>query len=400
MNKLLYDFKVKNCNFCGICFSKCPVCELDIQDAQKEIKSMVLNGKSNYILKNCTSCMACNTFCPEQCQPHNLILSIWNKRYIKEGLPSVAKVVLPYQKKNMFKSIVKNLPKDELDLVKQWNNAPKTKTAIYAGCNILMQPYLMRSKLYEDIDIFGNLNICCGEPLFRSGCKDAFYQVAHHVSSKLNEQTQVKEWIMPCLAGYHIFKRIYPECGVNINANVVSILEWIWERIQAGEIEIKHSLNKTVTLHDNCWPRISGEKFFELSRRILNTIGINIIEMQYNKENSLCCGMGAAAANYNLPDTISTAKKRIREAKNTKADIFVNYCGGCNWIFALVEKLMIGKKPEIYHILELVQMAIGETPVHRTKKRSKNMLFTFISKFTRHKAGKRFWLEDFINKNI
>ena len=49
--------------------------------------------------------------------------------------------------------------------------------------------------------------------------------------------------------------------------------------------------------------------------------------------------------------------------------------------------------------VELVQTAIGESPDHRIKKRSRNILLTFISKFLRYKYGKKFWLEDLLNNN-
>jgi len=336
--------------------------------------------------------MACNIICPENCHPHSLILSLWYKRYKRQGLPNVAKIVLPYQKENIFRAIQNKLPKNELKLVNHWKKPPRTKVAIYAGCNILIQPYIMRSHLFETIDIYGDFDICCGEPLFRMGCKNAFIQVAKHVARNLNEQRNVKKWIIPCLAGFHLFKDIYPFFGIKINAELISILDWIWERIKMKDIKISKKLKITATLHDNCWAKCSGDHFLDLSRKILNKIGVEIIEMQHSRESSLCCGMAAPAANYSISYTISTGKKRINEAIETGTDIIVNYCGGCNWIFALLEKLMLGKKPKILHLLELVQMGLEEKPDHRIKKRSKQILSVFLYKFLRYKFGRRFWI--------
>ena len=75
----------------------------------------------------------------------------------------------------------------------------------------------------------------------------------------------------------------------------------------------------------------------------------------------------------------------------------MNYCGGCNWILASIEKLMFGRKPKIYHILELINLSLGKNLDYRIKKRSKLILSIFIFKFLRYKCGKRFWIENINN---
>jgi len=111
--------------------------------------------------------MACNSICPTDANPHTLILNRWHERYLERGLPARAKLVLPYQKRNLYTTAIKALPRDEKNLVAQWERnvqEPPSDTMIYAGCNVLLQPFLMDSPLFREMPIFGSMNLCCGEP--------------------------------------------------------------------------------------------------------------------------------------------------------------------------------------------------------------------------------------------
>ena len=70
---------------------------------------------------------------------------------------------------------------------------------------------------------------------------------------------------------------------------------------------------------------------------------------------------------------------RLREFKRTEADIIVDYCGGCNWYFTTAQRYSKKKMP-IYHLFELLQMAIGEKPLHRTRKRGNKIIKLMMRK--------------------
>jgi Fe-S oxidoreductase len=370
------EFNVAACDFCGLCFNKCPVLNLPLDVAQREIKSLIQSGKSKYVLQNCTSCMACNHYCPNNCNPHTLILSKWNERYLHEGLPNRSRLVLPYHFPNLFTIIMKKLPKDEKVLVEQWYNNWKNpqneKTMLYTGCNTLLQPFLLKSKIFSDIPIFGAPELCCGEPLYRMGCIDAARTVATYLHDEF-QQIGFKKLLMPCLAGYHGFKEAYEKVfGVKFNFEVVSIIDWFWDIIQQNELEIT-PLNKTAVIHDSCWSKASGEHFFNRVRDILALLGVQVLEPEHTKENALCCGIGAAAARYDILYVFKSARKRLKELGRMKPDIIVDYCGGCNWCLSVANKFNFSRLP-IYHLIELFQQGIGEKPLHRTDLRARSIL--------------------------
>jgi Fe-S oxidoreductase len=388
-------FVRERCDSCGLCFSECPVLRLPIEQAQQEIRLLLDSGVSQ-VLHRCTGCMACNTLCPQDANPHTLIMSRWQDRYRRLGLPQVAGLVLPYQEPNLYTVALKSLPGDEGALVRQWEQnwlKPPADTMIYAGCNMLLQPFLLDSTLLGNVPIFGSLKLCCGEPLYRMGCWDAARTAAVHVAAEF-ERMGLERVIVPCLAGYHLFKYVYPQIfEVRIKAEVLSIEDWLHERITSGQIPIK-PLNQTAVLHDNCWPKASGDELFQKVRDLLSAVGVTVIEPENTRERALCCGMCSGAAQLRLRDIVRTARDRLDELDRTKADMMINYCGGCNWLFSLVNQMLLARyKTPSYHLLEVVQMAAGETPKHRTAQRTRRVMASMTPRLlARYLNRRRFWI--------
>jgi hypothetical protein len=62
--------------------------------------------------------------------------------------------------------------------------------------------------------------------------------------------------------------------------------------------------------------------------------GVDLVEMKRNRENSFCCG--ARAPGEYIPGlSEDTAKERIREFKETEADLLITACAYCKEIFRL-----------------------------------------------------------------
>jgi len=397
-------FLEDRCDRCGRCLHECPVLQLPLDAAQAEIRALIETGDSS-VLDRCTGCMACNSLCPKGANPHTLIVSRWRARYERRGIPVRGRLVLPYQKPNLFTLGIERLPKDERDLVQKWEqnwqNPPSHDTMLYAGCNMLVQPFLLDSALFAGMPIFGSTDICCGEPLYRMGCWDAVQAVAGHLRDEFNRMG-LRRVMVPCHAGYYLFKHVYREVfDVDLGLEVVSIFDWLHDRIAEGESSIT-PLNKTAVLHDNCWPKASGDYFFDKVRDLLALLGVQVLEPEHTRERALCCGMCAAAARYSLRDIVRASKKRLAEFDRVDADMVVDYCGGCNWLFALADNLSLSKRPKpLYHLFEVLQMAVGETPKHRTAGRANAVVRAMIGPLARgYLTPKRFWIDEIEGKHI
>ena len=177
--------------------------------------------------------------------------------------------------------------------------------------------------------------------------------------------------------------------------------EWLLDRIQSGKIKVK-PLNKKAVIHDNCWPKASGDDFFEKTRALLAALGIDVVEPPHTREMALCCGMCAGAARFRLRDILRASKNRLREFAQIEADMIIDYCGGCNWLFSLANRLSSSKqKKPMYHLLEVVQMAAGETPKHRTDKRTGKIVATMTGPLlARYLTPRRFWIEQIGDRRV
>ena len=71
-------FNRERCTVCGECFHRCPVMHLPLERAQREM-ARLLAGEDSPVLRKCTSCQACNLFCPEDCRPANRVLDRWHE---------------------------------------------------------------------------------------------------------------------------------------------------------------------------------------------------------------------------------------------------------------------------------------------------------------------------------
>lgn len=369
-------FLAERCNECGVCLEQCPVLQWPIDRARADFHTLLETGWSEAV-ERCTGCMACNVICPRGANPHTRIMLAWQDRYTRQGLPARARWVLPYQRPNLLSCTLESLPADERAIVAQWEHHARSQchfdTAIYAGCNMMLQPRRLASPLFAELPIFGALDLCCGEPLYRMGCWDAARQAASRVKRTF-EAMRLKRVLVPCIAGYHLFKHVYPEVlGVPLDLEVVSLLEWLHERIKAGAIPLT-PLGRRAALHDSCWPKASGTHFLDRTRALLAVCGVETIEPTHSRENALCCGMCAAAARFSLRDIANTASARLRELRDAGADCIVSDCAGCDWLFALAG-LIPTVRPAVpaYHLLDIVRMAAGERVVTGSHRLARSM---------------------------
>lgn len=397
-------FLEERCDFCGACFERCPVVQWPPERARAEIRALVERGESA-ILTRCTGCMSCNTFCPQDARPHTLIMERWNARYRNKGIPKAARLVLPYQEANLYNTVMRRLPGDEKALVaawrRNWLEPPAAETMVYAGCNALLQPFLLDSALFDGVPIFGATELCCGEPLYRMGCHDAAREVANHLREELGRM-QCKRLVMPCLACYHVIKHVYHDVfDVSFDCEIVAIEDWLLERIESGELSVT-PLNKTAVVHDSCWPKASGGHFFDGARRLLARIGVTPVEPAHTRAEALCCGMCAPAARFSLLDALRAARTRLKELEAAGADMAVDYCGGCNWLLYLANRLLFARNATpIYHLLELVQMAAGETPKHRTRERAGAVISAMAPKLLKgYLTPGRFHVEEIAGRPV
>jgi Fe-S oxidoreductase len=368
--------------------------------ARQEMEQL-LDGGNPPALRACTSCGACNLFCPEDCRPANLFLDRWHEAYHREGLPARAAYFLPHSRPNFRSDIVTRLPADERAAVARWRRDAPAPTFLYSGCNLVTAPYLTFSRLFDGVEIRGGLDYCCGEMLFRMGLYEPLEGVARRMAHWFDRLGAGRVYVL-CTAGLHMLRHVLPQFAATQsfvpNVEFLPYLQVILDRLEAGDFGAIHPLDLTVTVQDSCHARFlawHGAGFADLPRRILAAIGVRVVEAPRSGDSGLCCGIGGGfshASAYHPADLLLSARATSRDHRVTAADATCIYCAGCLEMMSVARLPDPNRRP-VYHLLELVQLAIGETPRRRQGALARGFVAgTVRRQFPRLLSRDRFWL--------
>lgn len=367
-------FRHEDCDLCGDCLYRCRYLNLSRKEAIEEMKRLKAGEPTRVVHDRCISCYACNTFCPHDCRPYELITSAWHRRYRERGLPVRASYLMPVSVPNFRTDMVKTMAPWEQALLRQWKETPpEGEVVLYPGCNALTLPHLLRAPYMERMVISGDFDHCCGEMYFRMGLFDVVERVAEKLTTHYRGR-EIGTMLFVCPAGLNMFRNVLPGYfGAEFPFKMRFLGDYLLEKVESGELEIVKQLNRSVALHDSCHARVLGSEVTETSRRLYALMGLEIRETAGSVDESLCCGMAAGCNRYNPWDMYLAAVKELRAAARTGADELAAYCSGCHLTLAMMRLLYPGRQP-VRHLLEYLQEAAGMEPYHPTSGRTLRML--------------------------
>ncbi len=358
-------FNPERCDYCGECLEKCSWLK-EINGRGGELFKRLADGEYvPEVLEKCAGCMSCNSFCSREARPYGLIVYRWYERYQKEGIPPFLKRALPHHgERNVWSKLEKWLSKKERSNLAAWKTVSGREEMLFLGCNQQLDPYIVDSRIFEGLPVFSDRRYCCGEPSFRLGLIDEGRRCAFRLKEKF-EALGVKRLIIFCPACLNMLSNVLPGAfGIEYDLELVPLVSWLKERLKNGEIEVKEPLNIIATVQDSCHGAGLGPGFLRETREILELIGVQVKEMEYSGSKMHCCGLGLAGARYNLFDVVTGGVRRLRETGGSGAEITSAYCNGCYFTLNMMRMLSPRTLP-VYHLVELVQVAMGEKPVRK-----------------------------------
>lgn len=157
---------------------------------------------------------------------------------------------------------------------------------------------------------------CCGSVLLRTGFED-------EARRQIDKNTEVlkDELILTSCAG--CFKTLKEDYE---GLDVIHISQLLDSLIKEGKLNFtKNNLN--VTYHDSCHLGRQLEVFDE-PRDVIESVA-NLVEMENNREDSLCCGAGGGVKSAYPEIAAEMAKSRINQAKETGCSILLTPCPFC-----------------------------------------------------------------------
>jgi Fe-S oxidoreductase len=270
----------------------------------------------------------------------------------------------------------------------------KASVLYFAGCRtafdrktrgVARSALSMMLKAGVDVGIAGNSESCCGGRAYYMGYREAFEKQAR-ITAGLFQRSGVQTIVTGCAECYHAFKVLYDMIGVKGNLEVLHTGEYLDRLVSEGKLKPVKRIDAKVTYHDPCrlgrlgepyvqWEgtRVPGHMYrfgppkpfrrgtngvYEAPRRLLASIpGIELVEMDRNKEYAWCCGSGGGVKEGYPEFAEWTGRERIEEAEATGAQVLVTACPGCERNFRDV--LEGGEKRlRLADIVELLEHAL------------------------------------------
>lgn len=367
-------FRYEDCDLCGDCLVRCRYMDLSRAEAVEEMKRLIAGEPTRTVHRKCISCYACDAFCPHDCRPYELIIRSWHQRYRGRGLPQRASYLMPASSSNFRSDMVGSMLPWERDLLRAWRETPpQGELVLYPGCNALTLPHLLQGPHMEGVTVSGGFDLCCGEMYFRMGLFDVVERSAEKLT-RYYRGRDIGTMLFVCPAGLNLFRNVLPgQFGAEFSFQTRYLGEYLLEKIDSGELELKRRFDRSVAVHDSCHARILGEEVTGSARRLYALMGLEMREMADDPAEGLCCGMAAGCNSYSPLDMYLAAARELRAARGTGADELATYCGGCHLTLSMLQWLYPTRQP-IRHMLEYLKEALGEEPYHPARLRTLRML--------------------------
>lgn len=290
-------------------------------------------------LWSCTQCMACVEICPVGIE-HVPIINQLRRQLVEQGemdplLQSTFETV--YKSGNSFGEPKRKRGKwaDGLDFpVKDIRKQP-AELLWFAGDYASFDPRnqkvsqsLARVLHHAGVD-FGLLfdaERTAGCDVRRAG-EEGLYSSLAEANVKAIGACEFSRIFSSDPHSYHTLKNEYPSFGGNWT--VLHHSELLLELLQRGAIVPARRLDYRVTYHDPCTlGRYNG--VYDAPRQVLAAVGVELVEMPRNRDNSLCCGAGGGRIwmKEERPEGVPrVSEQRIEEAVGLGVlDYFVVAC--------------------------------------------------------------------------
>jgi len=344
LEDILQDTKAYYCLECSKCTSICPVAKYDpaysprtvIENAALGLEGEGIRDKK---LFSCLGCYSCSLKCPGDVDYPAFVRRLRSLAFDggESGCPahggflqSLARLMSrsPYKQERLQW------------LSDEYRISDRSDVLYFVGCSPYLEPvfgYLGTRTLditRACLKILNRLGVepmllpdekCCGHDALWTGDTETFQRLAEH-NTRLIRESGAKKIIFSCPEGYRTLKLDYPEHGFELGCELQHISEFVAEKIEKGQLKFKE-LRRKVTYQDPC--RLGRHLgIYDAPRRVLAAIpGIELIEMEKNREYALCCGTSA----FTNCDAYSHEMRvgRLLEAKASGAEILVTSCPKC-----------------------------------------------------------------------
>ena len=215
----------------------------------------------------------------------------------------------------------------------------KAATLLFAGCsadrssgrNGTIALAQMMQRAGEDFAILGDAEKCCGLHAYDLGFR-AEYDRLQEENLAMIKGAGAREVVVACGSCQRAWREHAKVAGSGIE--IFHGAQYVAELVRSGRLNFTRGIKKKVTYHDACHLG-RGCGVYEEPRMILRAIpGVELVEMARNRRWSWCCGGGGGVPEAYPELAKWNAEDRMREAKESGADIMLTSSALCQRSFA------------------------------------------------------------------
>lgn len=345
------------CSYCPkMCHFSCPVAQVEKQEAYSPgmkqqtakliaEKKLALNADHALSAYKCLTCRASEKYCDHKIVVADSLQEIREQAVKVHAAPS--EVYLFEKKFRKFSNPY------GLDLSQKLGKLPSayrdsTKPdVLFMTCHQLA----LNSQCSKDyISLFEKLKIstlrisadnmqCCGYSLWVLGFREEFEELAHIQFNQLQGAEQVIVGSPECAWA---MRELYPKIGLKWQGKVLSLFEYVADRLQKLPYQVKQESSQKYMYHDACYMgRYLG--IYEEPRQLLEMLtGQEVEEFSCHRQNSVCSGAGGGYPLHSPEPALEMARARVEEMKKKGIKILVSACPQSQEHFrSLKEKIIV-----------------------------------------------------------
>jgi heterodisulfide reductase subunit D len=367
VSNLDFDFRklleIEACTNCRICAEVCPAVEAAADGKLsgvyrlKELKKILrarttlwrrLLGRKeppasqwkdfSQTVFRCTLCGNCQEVCPVGIHLKDLWLRVRldlnHASYYPEKIDMIRKNIA--ESHNVFAEDNEERAEwveDCEDSTEEGFCKETAEVVYFTGCVAAFFPVAQQipvalAKIFQaaevDFTLLGQNEWCCGFPLVGAGLPDqAQESIAHNLEAVAEKRAS--NVVFSCPSCYRMWQESYPYPD---HVEIFHSTGFLLRLIREKRLKFRGPPLR-VTYHDPC-DLGRGAREFEAARSVIRAIpGVELVELERNRENCRCCGGGGNLEMIDAELSGRITERKIREIQATGAQAVVTSCQQC-----------------------------------------------------------------------
>jgi Fe-S oxidoreductase len=363
-----------SCIQCGACSSVCPWSRITYYSPRQILRDISLETCAQETVDtavwDCATCGNCVEHCPRGIEIIDLVKSVREQNVTAGKLPEPYKASTQSLERNGNPWNGKR--ENRLDWANDINIpvfSPDNEYLFFACCATAYDPSPLKGcekagkallKLLKHAGVsfgaLGDKESCCGDQAASIGAGEIFSDLEIK-NTVLFLKAGVKKVLTSSPHCMNAFRNHYDELKNSVDSE--HYVELFDRLIARGRLNPALNVDLRATYHDPCYlGRHNG--IYDAPRRILNRIpGLKLVEMDSNRERSLCCGGGGGGAWKDYPQGRRFGVLRVQEALHTNAEVIATACPYCILMLNdAIAELRVQDKIKVQDVTELLLKAV------------------------------------------